>query len=296
MEGGRPRDRPSENQGAGVVRHSGSLHRLTRAQRGRRGPPPGGWPSALRIFPFFPLTPAVKRVRLQKVLAGAGLASRRAAEKIILAGRVEVNGRTVQELGSTVDPAVDRVSVDGRPLRERRKLYVALHKPRGYICTRKATTGSRAVVELLPAEWGHLYPVGRLDVESDGLLFLTNDGDFCLKLSHPRYGVRKTYRVVVDGRFDLADLGRLKDGILDAGEHLKAEAARLVSANNSRSIVEIDLREGRNREVRRLVGALGYEIGSLTRVRIGPIRLGDLPSGKWRTLTEPERKSLLTKL
>jgi 23S rRNA pseudouridine2605 synthase len=238
----------------------------------------------------------VKRVRLEKVLAGAGLASRRAAEKIILAGRVEVNGRTVQELGSTVDPAVDRVSVDGRPLRERRKLYVALHKPRGYICTRKATTGSRAVVELLPAEWGHLYPVGRLDVESDGLLFLTNDGDFCLKLSHPRYGVRKTYRVVVDGRFDLADLGRLKDGILDAGEHLKAEAARLVSANNSRSIVEIDLREGRNREVRRLVGALGYEIGSLTRVRIGPIRLGDLPSGKWRTLTEPERKSLLTKL
>jgi 23S rRNA pseudouridine2605 synthase len=152
------------------------------------------------------------------------------------------------------------------------------------------------VVDLLPAEWGHLYPVGRLDVESEGLLFLTNDGDFCLKLSHPRYGVRKTYRVVVDGRFDVADLGRLKDGVLDAGERLKAEAARLVSANNSRSIVEVDLREGKNREVRRLVGALGYEIGSLTRVRIGPIRLGDLPSGKWRTLTEPERKSLLTKL
>jgi 23S rRNA pseudouridine2605 synthase len=152
------------------------------------------------------------------------------------------------------------------------------------------------VLELLPSEWGHLYPVGRLDVESDGLLFLTNDGDFCLKLSHPRYGVRKTYRVVVDGRFDMADLGRLKEGIVDAGERLKAEATRLVSSNNSRSIVEVELREGKNREVRRLVGALGYKIATLTRVRIGPIRLGDLPSGKWRTLTEPERKSLLTKL
>jgi 23S rRNA pseudouridine2605 synthase len=232
-------------------------------------------------------------VRLQKFLAEAGVASRRAGERMILDGRVEVNGRPVRVLGSKVDPGRDRVAVDGQPVRARRKLYVALNKPPACMCTRRDPEGRWTIGQTLPAEWGHLVPVGRLDYESEGLIFLTNDGDFCLRLSHPRYGVRKTYQATVTGLVERALLARATQGVIEAGEQLKAEKARLISANRTRSVVELELGEGKNREVRRLLGALGWEVERLVRTRIGPIRLGDLPVGRWRTLTEPEIKSLL---
>jgi 23S rRNA pseudouridine2605 synthase len=235
----------------------------------------------------------VPPIRLQKYLADAGVASRRAGEKLIASGAVAVNGRVVTELGTRVDPAKDSVSVEGRVVRPRKKLYVALHKPRGYICTRQDPESRRIIFELLPAEWANLVPVGRLDRESEGLLFLTNDGDFCLRMTHPRYGVRKQYRAVVEGFLTPAQIGPFTRGVEHEGETLKAERVRLVSANHSHSLVELELAQGRNREVRRLFEALGYEVVELCRTQIGPIKLGELPSGKWRMLSPAEIKALV---
>ena len=235
-------------------------------------------------------------VRLQKFLAEAGVASRRSAEKLIRDGHIEVNREVVTELGSKVDPAKDRVLVDGRPVKARRKVYVAVNKPKGYISTRSDPEKRRIVTDLLPLEWRNLYPVGRLDHDTEGLIFLTNDGEFALRLTHPRFGTRKIYEATVEGRVESQQLGKLTEGIRDEGELLKARRARVVSSNNTRSVVEVELTEGKNREIRRMFQALGYEVTRLTRTQIGRIKLGELRSGKWRTLTEPEIKSLLSKL
>ena len=235
-------------------------------------------------------------IRLQKYLADSGLASRRASEEIITAGRVSVNGRAVRELGAKVDPERDRVAVDGAPVKPSRKQYVALHKPPGFLCAREDDSGQTLVGELLPREWGHLYTVGRLDLDSEGLLFLTNDGQFSLRLTHPRYGIPKTYQVTLGGRVEPNVADQMVRGVRDHGDLLKAERARLLSASNKQSIVEVVLREGKNREVRRLCAALGLSVRRLQRLQIGPIKLGELPPGKWRTLTEPEVKTLLSQL
>ncbi len=232
-------------------------------------------------------------VRLQKFLAEAGVASRRAGEAIIQAGRVTVNGESVRELGTKVDPEHDRVLVDGKPVRPRRKLYVALNKPKGLVCSRKDEFERPTIYDLLPKEWRHLHSVGRLDYASEGLIFLTNDGEFSLRLTHPRFGVRKKYLVTVEGRAEQAVLARLTQGLWREGEKLKAEKARLVSANNSQSMIEMELAEGKNREVRRLFEAQGFTVKRLQRVQIGKIKLGELRPAKWRTLTEPEIKSLM---
>jgi 23S rRNA pseudouridine2605 synthase len=234
------------------------------------------------------------RERLQKFLAEAGVASRRAGEQIILAGRVAVNGQTVRELGLKVDPAHDRVTVDDRPLKARRKIYVALNKPRGLVCSRKDELGRPTVYELLPAEWDHLHSVGRLDFNSEGLLFLTNDGEFSLHLTHPRYGVRKKYLATVEGRLERETLRRFTQGVHYEGEHFKAEQARLVSSSSAQSVVELTLAEGKYREVRRLFESQGRSVKRLQRTQVGKIKLGELRPGKWRTLTEPEIKSLLS--
>ncbi|MGI8966512.1 MAG: pseudouridine synthase [Limisphaerales bacterium] len=235
-------------------------------------------------------------MRLQKFLADAGVASRRASEQIILAGRVSVNGNLVLELGTKTDPARDRVVVDGHPIKTKRKIYIALNKPRGYLCARLDKTDRKLITELLPQEWSHLFSVGRLDLDSDGLIFLTNDGEFSLRLTHPRYGVSKTYRVAVAGKVDSASLRKILRGMEDRGETLRAQKARILSANHTESVVELELAEGKNREVRRLFEAQGIAVNRLQRIKIGKIKLGELPIGKWRTLTEPEIKSLLSKL
>jgi 23S rRNA pseudouridine2605 synthase len=232
-------------------------------------------------------------VRLQKFLADAGAASRRTGEKLILEGRVSVNGDVVRQLGTRVNPAADRVAVDGSPIKPRKKLYVALNKPAGCLCTRSDPGRRQTVGDLLPREWSNLYPVGRLDMDSEGLLFLTNDGEFCLRLTHPRYGVRKIYRVVVKKRVPTEVLARLQQGVFHQGERLQARRARLLEANNSHSVVEIELAEGRNREVRRMFESQDFEVVQLKRIQIGPIKLGELPVGKWRALTDSEIKSLL---
>jgi 23S rRNA pseudouridine2605 synthase len=233
--------------------------------------------------------------RLQKVLADAGVASRRACEVIILEGRVAVDGQVASELGIKVDPLRARITVDGQPLRAKQKLHVVLHKPPGFLCTRKDPEQRNTVFGLLPKEWGNLYPVGRLDRDSEGLIFLTNDGEFCLRLTHPRYGIRKIYHVIVEGRVEEVTMRQLCAGVKDEGEWLKASRARLIEANKKHSYLELELLEGKNREIRRLCARLNLVITRLQRVQIGPIKLGELPAGKWRILTPAEIKSLLAK-
>jgi 23S rRNA pseudouridine2605 synthase len=232
-------------------------------------------------------------VRLQKYLAEAGVASRRASEQIILAGRVRVNGAVVTELGAKVDPGRDHVSLDGKPLRARRKIYLALNKPRGVVCSRQDERGRPTLFELLPKEWGHLHSAGRLDFNSEGLIFLTNDGAFSLRLTHPRFGVRKKYLATVEGRADDELLETLTRGVYHQGERLKAERVRLISNGPSRCVIELELAEGKYREVRRLFQSQGRTVRRLQRIQIGKIKLGELRPGKWRTLTETEIKSLL---
>ncbi len=230
-------------------------------------------------------------VRLQKFLADAGIASRRAAEQVILEGRVSVNGQVVRVLGSKVDAGHDRVSVDGKPVREKRKLYIALHKPIGCVCSRDDEMGRPTVYELLPREWRSTFTVGRLDFNSEGLIFLTNDGEFALRLTHPRYGVRKKYLATVEGPLVQELLDKLVRGVFNKGEKLKADSARQVS----RSVVELELSEGKNREVRRMFESLGLTVRRLQRIQIGKIKLGELKPGRWRALTETEIKTLLLK-
>jgi len=236
------------------------------------------------------------QVRLQKFLAEAGVASRRAAEQIILAGRIIVNGQPVRLLGTKVDPDQDAVTVDGRPVRVKRKLYVALHKPVGCVCSRRDELGRPTIHDFLPKEWQNLHSVGRLDFDSEGLIFLTNDGQFALCLTHPRYGVRKKYVATVENEVDKAVLERFLRGIWHAGEKLQARAVRLISSNRTRSTVELELSEGKNREVRRLFESQGWTVKRLQRTQIGRIKLGELKPGRWRILTETEIRTLLQKI
>lgn len=230
-------------------------------------------------------------IRLQKVIADAGVASRRAAEELISEGRVKVNGEIVRLLGTKVDPVHDEVSVDGRAVRQRRKLYIALHKPPGYVCSHQDELGRRTVYELLPGEWQIVSTVGRLDFNSEGLIFLTNDGEFALRLTHPRFGVRKKYLATVDGIVEQEMLDKFVRGIFHAGQRLKAESARRISKN----VIELELSEGKNREVRRLFETQNLTVRRLQRTQIGRIKLGELKPGRWRALTETEIKTLLLK-
>lgn len=232
-------------------------------------------------------------IRLQKYLADSGVASRRAAEKMIVDGRIMVNEKTVTELGTKVHPTKDEIYVDGKPVRPRRKLYLALNKPAGYVCTKNDPEKRRIVTDLLPEDKRHLQTVGRLDRASEGLLLFTNDGDFSLRMAHPRFGIVKTYVVTVGGRANRDVPSKLVQGINDHGDFLKARSARIVSANNTRSIIELELTEGKNREVRRLMMAFDFRVERLVRTKIGKLGLMDLPPGKWRTLTETEIISLL---
>jgi 23S rRNA pseudouridine2605 synthase len=232
-------------------------------------------------------------VRLQKVLAEAGVASRRAAERIIIEGRVSVNGETVSELGRKVDPLHDHVAVDGKPVKARRKIYLALNKPKGLVCSRKDELGRPTIYDLLPKEWGHLHSIGRLDFNSEGLIFLTNDGELSLHITHPRYGVRKKYIATVDGKVDEGMLRTFERGVYYEGERLKAEKTRLISATGTQSVIELELAEGKYREVRRMFETQARTVKKLQRIQIGKIKLGELKPGRWRTLTESEIKSLL---
>ncbi|MEE2813588.1 MAG: pseudouridine synthase [Verrucomicrobiota bacterium] len=233
-------------------------------------------------------------VRLQKFLAQAGIASRRAGEAIIREGRVEVNGQTVTRQGIRIDPVADVVSVDGQMIQPLRHHYVAVHKPRGVLCTRKDERQRTILGDLLPSNWD-LNPVGRLDRDSEGLIFATNDGDFALRITHPRYEVTKVYQVEVASNVHHRTLRLFTQGVEHNGQMLRAQKVTLLSANRSRSVVELELTEGKNREIRRMFATQEIKIIRLIRMQIGSVKLGELPAGKWRTLTKTEIESLQRK-
>jgi len=243
-----------------------------------------------------PIASTILSVRLQKYLADAGVASRRAGEQFILDGRVAVNGHTVRLLGSKVDADHDQVTVDGKLVRAKKLLYVALNKPPGCVCSRKDELNRPTVYDLVPREWDTVQTVGRLDYHSEGLIFLTNDGQFALRLTHPRYGVRKKYLATVEGEVTPGILQLFKRGVFHEGEKLQALAARIISGTRGKSVVELELGEGKNREVRRLFESQALTVKKLQRTQIGKIRLGELKPGKWRTLNAVEIKTLISDL
>lgn len=229
--------------------------------------------------------------RLQKVLAHAGVASRRKAEELMQQGRVEVNGKIVTELGTTVDPDRDSIRVDGRPISmdavEWR--YFALNKPADVISTVRDPYGRTTVVDLVSDQVNErLVPVGRLDADSDGLLLLTNDGALVNRLTHPRYEHEKEYRVIITGHPDEGTLQALRDGIeLADGTTLPAEVW-IADTEDDETTVGMILREGRNRQIRRMMDAVGHTVVRLTRVRMGPIELGNMAEGEVRELSKQE--------
>jgi pseudouridine synthase len=230
-------------------------------------------------------------VRLQKILSAAGVASRRAAEKLIVAGHVSVNGDTVTELGSRADPDADDIRVDGRRIARPRRHYIALNKPRGYVTTRSDPEHRPTVLDLLGTK-EYIYPIGRLDYDSEGLLLLTNDGEFAERLMHPRYGVDREYEARVRGVPEPAAVRRLAQGIAIEARRTAPAEVHLVEtgrgARGDQSIVSIVLHEGRTRQVRKMCEAVGHPVVRLRRVRIGPIRLGALKPGEFRELTRAE--------
>jgi 23S rRNA pseudouridine2605 synthase len=235
--------------------------------------------------------------RLQKILSQAGVASRRLAEELIVQGRVQINGRTVTELGTKADPGGDEIKVDGRRIHaQKRKRYILLHKPRGYITSRSDPEGRPTVMDLLRGVKEYIYPVGRLDYDSEGLLLLTNDGDLATRLTHPRHEIDKVYHARVRGVPDDHALERLAKGVTIDGRRTAPARVRLVDPPQARggdqTTVELAIHEGRQRQVRKMFDAIGHPVVKLKRVRIGPIEDPDIPPGHWRDLTPQEVQRL----
>ena len=229
--------------------------------------------------------------RLQKVLAAAGIGSRRQCETLIEQGRVEVDD-TVAKLGQTVDPGRCEIRVDGQRLRTSQPVYVALFKPKGVLCTNRDQQGRVRAVDLLPQSLGRLFPIGRLDRDSEGLLLLTNDGALSERLAHPRYGVAKVYRVQVAGEVISETLSTLRKGVHLAEGFAKVADVEIKGRHKQSTILDLTLTEGMNREVRRLLARLGHKVLTLIRIAIGPVKLGKLGPGKWRHLTPQEVQRL----
>jgi 23S rRNA pseudouridine2605 synthase len=237
--------------------------------------------------------------RLQKILSAAGVASRRTAETLITQGRVTVNGATVTELGSKADPIQDEIRVDGRRIKPvERQRYILLNKPRGYITSRSDPQQRPTVIDLL-RERGirdYIYPVGRLDYDSEGLLLLTSDGDLAARLTHPRHGVAREYEVRVRGVPDRHSIGRLERGVVIDGQKTAPAEVRIRrtvgSSGGSQAIVSLVIHEGRSRQVRKMCDAIGHPVVRLRRIRIGPIADDRLKPGQFRELTEREVKAL----
>lgn len=230
--------------------------------------------------------------RLQKLISSAGLMSRRAAEECILAGRVTVNG-SIASLGDKADAATDIIMVDGRALPSaNEKMYIMLNKPKGYVCTLNDEKGRRNVTELVNIPYVRLYPVGRLDMYSEGLLLMTNDGDFANRLMHPSYEIRKTYRTWVQGQ----DVGLAVEYLrapMEIDEYIVcADFVDIEGVFPGGAVLSITISEGRNRQVRKMCSQCGLKVTKLVRISEGPLDLGDLPLGKWRYL-EPSELDML---
>ncbi len=229
--------------------------------------------------------------RLQKILSARGVASRRKAEEYILAGRLQVNG-CIAQLGDSADPDTDEILLDGRPLPSMEDhVYIMLNKPRGYVTTLSDEKGRQNVAQLVEDCGVRVYPVGRLDMDSEGLLLLTNDGEFANRLMHPKHEVDKTYEVSVRGYHDAA-LALLRRPIELDGYPIRKPQVKLVRAEGDRAKLLVTIHEGRNRQVRRMCEAAGMQVLQLRRIQEGSLSLGNLPLGKWRYLTEEELAGL----
>ena len=235
-----------------------------------------------------------EKIRVQKLLAQRGVCSRRKAEEMIQAGRVQVNGRPVK-LGDGAVPGKDIITVDGQrlPREGEGRVYLALHKPRGFVTTMADERGRRCVAQLVADAGCRVYPVGRLDKDSEGLLLLTNDGEFANLCAHPSGHVAKTYRVTLRPGVTEEQLNRLSTGIELDGKMTAPAKVRVLEEQRGRAVVEIVLYEGRNREIRRMCEALGLEVARLKRIAMGPVRLGMLPQGKYRELTNEEVRGII---
>lgn len=254
--------------------------RATKKKKARRGAAPP--PPAISTGPQ----------RLQKVLAAAGVASRRECEQLVLEGRVEVDREVVTKLGTRVDPDQQKIRVDGVMLKNTRRVYFAVNKPTGVVATSRDPAGRPRVIDMIPETSGRVFTVGRLDMASEGLILLTNDGDLANQLAHPRYGIEKTYEVQVAGVADTNVLKELTRGMHLAEAYVKADSARIKRRHKQSTVIEMVLSEGKNREVRRMLARLGHKVQRLKRVAIGTLRMGELPEGHVRKLEPVEVKRL----
>ncbi|MBP3624242.1 MAG: rRNA pseudouridine synthase [Peptococcaceae bacterium] len=235
--------------------------------------------------------------RLQKYLASAGVASRRASEKLILEGKVAVNGKVVKELGTKVIPGKDKVTVDGKPVRtEEQLVYYLMNKPAGYLTTVKDTHDRPTVMDLLAGIPYRVFPVGRLDFETEGLLLLTNDGEFAYRMTHPKFKIKKTYLATVQGELTKERLQMLREGVeLEDGKTAPAEV-KVVRQEKHRTVVEITIHEGKNRQVRRMFKAVKNPVLELKRINVGGLTLKGVGSGEIRSLTDEELQKLTQRL
>lgn len=292
---GKPRSGKSNSGGQRPGRAGGGKSASGRSARDKR--PPAGGPPKRRPRPTAAAARPVsfgepRGDRLQKVLAAAGLASRRECEEYITEGRVQVDGEVITELGARVDRAKQEIKVDGEPLPRIRLQYFAVHKPPGIVSTARDPSGRPRVIDLLPPGVGRMFNVGRLDMASEGLILVTNDGPLADQLTHPRHGVEKIYEVTVAGQPAPDVLAQVKKGVHLSDGFVHAVDVRVKSAKKGATLLEMVLDEGRNREVRRLLARLGHKVQRLIRVAVGPIRLGELPRGAVRMLTPEEVKKL----
>lgn len=235
-----------------------------------------------------------EKIRLQKMIADCGIASRRKAEQLIAEGKVRVNGR-VAEIGDKVDPTTDKVTVGSRKLvpQNSRKVYIMLHKPRGFVTTMDDELGRKCVAELVSDIQERVFPVGRLDRDSEGLLLMTNDGEFANRISHPRSHVSKTYRVTVRQQVTEEMLAKLSEGLMIDGQMTLPADVSLVTKEENRCVLLVTLYEGRNRQIRKMCEELGLEVIRLKRIAVGNVKLGMLKQGDWRDLNDDELRSLM---
>ena len=232
-------------------------------------------------------------VRLQRFLAACGLGSRRHCEEFILAGRVSVDGKTVTELGTKVDPQTQKIALDGETLRMERKKYYALNKPPGVLSTNRDPEGRPRVIDLFPPGGPRLFTVGRLDEDSEGLLLVTNDGDLAQKLAHPKFRIARRYELQVAGVPKPGTLAELRKGLYFTEGRFSVQQAKIIKVRGQSATIEAILTEGHNRELRRLFARVGHKVMKLKRVAFGPIQLGRIPRGQFRDLSRDELAQLL---
>jgi 23S rRNA pseudouridine2605 synthase len=291
-QGGRPTKKVAKGKSSSGAAYKG---------KGAKGPSSSYGPPKKRVFrkrpprpgsvPAF-TAPREDGERLQKVLAAAGVASRRECEELITAGRVHVDGKIVTELGARVDLSKQTVHLDGEALTASKLVYFAINKPEGVVCTARDPAGRPRVTDLLPPSAGRVFAIGRLDMSSEGLILLTNDGELANRITHPRHGVEKLYHVQVAGMPTAEVLAEVRSGVYIDEGRVAFKHVKLKSNRKSSAILEVVLDEGRNREIRRVLARVGHKVQRLQRIAVGPVRLGEMPVGSYRELTREEVTAL----